>query len=57
MKETVCHTSCLYCGKLVFDRLLEKCPKCGGYVVYLAEKELPFLGRGARQPVSVAKED
>ena len=51
VKETVQHTSCLNCGKLVFDRRLECCPKCGGYVAYISDGDLHLLGR--RRPLPV----
>ena len=51
VKEAVQHTSCLNCGKLVFDRLLERCPKCGGYVAYISDGDLHLLGR--RRPLPV----
>jgi len=46
------HTACVYCGELVFDRLLKRCKRCGGSVIYLAEHDLAMLGRRAPQPVS-----
>jgi len=51
VKEAVQHTSCLNCGKLIFDRLLERCPKCGGYVAYISDADLYLLGR--RRPLPV----
>lgn len=46
------HTACVYCGALVFDRLLKRCKRCGGTVVYLAEQDLAMLGRHRPQPIS-----
>ena len=51
VKEAVQHTSCLNCGKLIFDRLLQHCPKCGGYVAYISDDDLHLLGRRRTQPV------
>lgn len=45
MQRRVTHTSCIYCGKLVFNHRLSKCPKCGGRVVHLVESDLNLLGR------------
>jgi hypothetical protein len=51
LKEAVQHTSCLNCGKLVFDRLLMRCPKCKGYVAYISDEDLYLLGRRQPDPV------
>ena len=51
VKEAVQHTSCVNCGKLIFDRLLERCPKCGGYVAYISDDDLHLLGRRRPMPV------
>lgn len=45
VKTIVQHTSCLNCGKLVFDKALKRCPKCGGHVVYINEEDLSLMGR------------
>lgn len=50
--KTYQHTACVYCGELVFDRLLKRCKRCGGTVVYLAEQDLTTLGRHRPQPIS-----
>jgi predicted RNA-binding Zn-ribbon protein involved in translation (DUF1610 family) len=49
--ETLQHTSCLNCGKLIFDRCLKKCPKCGGHVVLLSDEDLGLMSR-RMQPVT-----
>ncbi len=51
------HTSCPYCGELVFDRLLRRCKRCGGQVVYLAEGDLSFLGRRRPRPITPPPKD
>jgi predicted nucleic acid-binding Zn-ribbon protein len=51
------HTSCIHCGELVFDRVLEECPRCGGRVTYFSDEDLGFLSRVADRPVLVASED
>ena len=50
-KNTYQHTACVYCGELVFDRLLRRCPRCRGTVVYLAEEDLTLLGRHRPRPI------
>ena len=50
------HTSCVNCGKLVFDHVLSKCPKCGGRVTYFSDADLGFLMRVSERPVLVAAE-
>jgi predicted nucleic acid-binding Zn-ribbon protein len=50
------HTSCINCGKLVFDRILARCPKCGGRVTYFSSADLGFLSRVAERPVLVSEE-
>lgn len=55
--EAVQHTSCLNCGKLMFDTLVERCPKCGGLVVYLSDEDLGLMGRRVRTPVSEPVEE
>jgi len=59
VKEAVRHTSCLNCGKLIFDKLLKRCPKCGGYVAYISDDDLHLLGRHRPQsvPQPVPEED
>jgi predicted nucleic acid-binding Zn-ribbon protein len=59
VKEAVQHTSCLNCGKLIFDKLLERCPKCGGYVAYISDEDLYLLGRHrpSSLPAPVSEED
>lgn len=49
--HTLQHTSCLNCGKLVLDRRLNKCPKCGGHVVHLSDEDLGLMSR-RMQPVT-----
>ena len=44
-RSVIHHTSCIYCGKLVFNHRLSKCPKCGGRVVHLGDSDLNLLGR------------
>jgi len=52
------HTSCPYCGELVFDRILRRCKRCGGQqVVYLAERDLTFLGRRRPRPLKPPLKD
>ena len=46
------HTACVYCGELVFDRLLRRCRRCGGTVVYLSEEDLTLLGRHRPRPIN-----
>ena len=46
------HTACVYCGELVFDRVLKRCKRCGGAVVYLTERDLLTLGRHRPQPIN-----
>jgi hypothetical protein len=46
------HTACVYSGELVFDRLLRRCPRCHGTVVYLAEQDLTTLGRHRPRPIN-----
>lgn len=55
-KVAVRHTSCINCGKLVFDRVLAHCPKCGGRVTYFSDADLGFLMRVAEAPVVVSEE-
>lgn len=50
------HTSCVNCGKLVFDHVLSKCPKCGGRVTYFSDSDLDLLMRVSERPVLVAAE-
>jgi predicted nucleic acid-binding Zn-ribbon protein len=60
VKEAILHTSCLNCGKLIFDKLLERCPKCGGHVAYISDEDLHLLVRhrpsALRVPVSDEKD-
>jgi predicted nucleic acid-binding Zn-ribbon protein len=51
------HTSCINCGELVFDRVLLRCPRCGGRVSYFSDEDLGFLARVAERPVLIASED
>jgi predicted nucleic acid-binding Zn-ribbon protein len=50
------HTSCINCGKLVFDHVLARCPKCGGRVTYFSNADLGLLMRASARPVLVADE-
>lgn len=50
------HSSCVNCGKLVFDRVLAKCPKCGGRITYFSDSDLDLLMRVSERPVLVAAE-
>ena len=52
LEKTYQHTACVYCGELVFDRLLKRCRRCKGSVVYLAEQDLLTLGRHRPQPIN-----
>ncbi len=51
------HTSCIHCGELVFDRVLVRCPRCGGRVTYFSDEDLGFLARVSERPVLVTTED
>ena len=51
------HTSCINCGELVFDRVLLKCPRCGGRVSYFSDEDLGFMARQTERPVLVTTED
>ena len=51
------HTSCINCGELVFDRMLLKCPRCGGRVSYFSDQDLGFMARQTERPVLVASEE
>ena len=55
--EALQHTSCLNCGKLIFDKLLDRCPKCGGHVVYLSDDDLGLLGRHVLKPQAAPAEE
>ncbi len=48
------HTSCINCGKIVFDHVLARCPKCGGGVNYFSNADLGLLTRVSARPVLVA---
>jgi predicted nucleic acid-binding Zn-ribbon protein len=50
------HTSCINCGKLIFDHVLAQCPKCGGRVTYFSDADLGFLSRVSERPVLVSHE-
>jgi len=50
-ERTYQHTACVYCGELVFDRLLKRCRRCKGSVAYLAERDLQTLGRHRPRPI------
>lgn len=52
LEKTYHHTACVYCGELVFDRLLKRCKRCKGAVVYLAEQDLLTLGRHRPRPIN-----
>ena len=46
------HTACVYCGDLVFDRILKRCRRCKGAVAYLAEQDLQTMGRHRPRPIN-----
>jgi predicted nucleic acid-binding Zn-ribbon protein len=48
------HTSCINCGKLVFDHVLAQCPKCGGRVTYFSDADLGLMARVSERPVLVS---
>ena len=48
------HTACINCGKMVFDHMLARCPKCGGGGHYFFHAALGLLTRVSARPVLVA---
>lgn len=42
------HSHCSTCGSDFYDKVVEKCPKCGGLCAHLTDRDVQFVEHEAR---------